>query len=55
MTNQEPLIIFLMRFVNRWDDIELPEGDRSSRILKYCTEQEKAEYLIEEIMKRYIK
>lgn len=51
---QEPLLIWLMRFLNRWDDLEIQQDDGSFRAFKWLSEKEKVEYLIEEIMRRYL-
>ncbi len=50
---KEPLLNWLMRFLNRWEGMEVEWKDGSRRPFSYLNDQEKAEYLIEELERIY--
>jgi len=50
---KEPLLNWLMRFLNRWEGMEVEWKDGSRRPFPYLNDQEKAEYLIAELGRVY--
>ncbi len=50
---KEPLLNWLMRFLNRWEGMEIEWKDGSLRPFPFLSDQEKAEYLVEELKKTY--
>ena len=51
---KEPLLNWLMRFLNRWEGMEVEWKDGSRRPFPYLNDQEKAEYLISELERIYV-
>ena len=51
---KEPLLNWLMRFLNRWEGMEVEWRDGSKRPFVFLSEGEKAEYLIAEVGRIYV-